>query len=620
MKTRDFITKAMPRVAALAVLLSGGLPCQASVRPLAVHPANPHYLLFRGKPVVLITSGEHYGAVLNLDFNYRRYLDELHAHRLSHTRLFSGTYREVPPSFGITDNTLAPKPNRYLAPWSRSTTPGYFDGGNKFDLTRWDEDYFRRLKDFVREAGKRGIVVEISLFCPLYDEALWRANPMNATNNINRVGDCPLNEVYTLKHPDLTCTQKDVTRKIVQELNHFDNLYYEICNEPWVGNVTSEWQNEIVATIVETEVVFPARHLISLNYWKLRILDPHPDVAIYNFHHPDIADAVSQNYALNRVIGDNETGFRGRDNLPYRTEAWDCILSGGGLFSSLDYSFTPRHPDGTLVDYKSPGGGNREFRRQLRVLKEFIHSFDFVRMEPHTPVVRGNLPPGLAAPRVLAELGRAYAIYLRRRTDADKFSVRWTGSITPPRDEPLNLYTVSNDGVRLWVDDKLLIDNSRDHALREDNASLEVQAGHKLKVRLEIYNLGGDSVSRLLWSRPGFNKEVIAASSLTAPDGKPGGLRGEYFHDRKMTKLSLSRHDSTVDFDWRKVTPFPTERLGKPIDVRLDLPSGNYRAEWLEPRSGNIPAAERFQHTGGEKVLVAPGFSEDIVLKLTRRR
>ena len=620
MKARDFTTKAMLAVAALAVLLRGAAPCHAALRPLAVHPANPHYLLFRGKPVVLITSGEHYGAVLNLDFNYRRYLDELHAHRLNHTRLFSGTYREVPASFGITDNTLAPKPNRYLAPWIRSTTPGYFDGGNKFDLTRWDEDYFHRLKDFVRQAGRRGIVVEISLFCPLYDQGLWRANPMNATNNINRVGDCRLNEVYTLKHPELTRTQKDVTRKIVQELNPFDNLYYEVCNEPWVGNVTSEWQNEIVATIVETEAALPARHLISLNSGKLRILDPHPHVAIYNFHHPDIADAVAQNYSLNRVLGDNETGFRGRDNLVYRTEAWDCILSGGGLFSSLDYSFTPAHPDGSLRDYKSPGGGNRDFRRQLRVLKEFIHDFDFVRMAPDASVVTGNLPAGLASPRVLAQPGRTYAVYLRRRTDADKFSVRWSGLISPSRDETLKLHTVSNDGVRLWINDELLIDNSRDHALKEDTVSLEVQEGRKLRVRLECYNLGGDSVSRLLWSRSGFDKQAIPASSLTAPDGKPGGLTGDYFHDRKMTKLSLSRLDSTIDFDWPKEKPFPTDGLGKPLDVRLDLPSGDYRAEWLEPSSGKIPAVEKFQHAGGEKVLVAPAFSEDMALKLTRRR
>src|SRR2546429_2597944 len=90
--------------------------CEGATRPLALHPDNPHYFLFRGKPAVLITSGEHYGAVLNRDFDYLPYLDELHAHKFNLTRTFSGTYREVPGSFGIVGNTLAPAPGRFLCP------------------------------------------------------------------------------------------------------------------------------------------------------------------------------------------------------------------------------------------------------------------------------------------------------------------------------------------------------------------------------------------------------------------------------------------------------------------------------------------------------------------------
>ncbi len=41
--------------------------------PLQLHPDNPHYFLWRGQPTVLITSGEHYGAVLNADFDYVKY-------------------------------------------------------------------------------------------------------------------------------------------------------------------------------------------------------------------------------------------------------------------------------------------------------------------------------------------------------------------------------------------------------------------------------------------------------------------------------------------------------------------------------------------------------------------
>ncbi|NUN00642.1 MAG: hypothetical protein HUU41_05985 [Bryobacteraceae bacterium] len=90
--------------------------------PLRLHPENPHYFLFRGKPAVLITSGEHYGAVLNLDFNYTRYLETLNRDRLNLTRTFTGVYSEVPGSFQIASNTLAPKPGRFIAPWQRAST------------------------------------------------------------------------------------------------------------------------------------------------------------------------------------------------------------------------------------------------------------------------------------------------------------------------------------------------------------------------------------------------------------------------------------------------------------------------------------------------------------------
>ena len=82
--------------------------CSDEYAPLSLHPDNQHYFLFRGKPAVLIGSTEHYGAVMNLDFDYVRYLDELSARGLNITRTFSGIYVEPQGAFGIAKNTLAP--------------------------------------------------------------------------------------------------------------------------------------------------------------------------------------------------------------------------------------------------------------------------------------------------------------------------------------------------------------------------------------------------------------------------------------------------------------------------------------------------------------------------------
>jgi hypothetical protein len=404
------------------------------MRPLALHPDNPHYFLWRGKPTVLITSGEHYGAVLNLDVDYVTYLDTLAADGLNLTRTFAGTYREIPGSFGISHNVLVPQPNRYLAPWARSDTPGYFDMGNKFDLTTWDEAFFTRLKDFMTQASRRGIVVELSLFSPMYTDDLWKANPMHATNNVNGVGHVPASEVYTTRHRDLLAVQEAVVRKLVTELREFDNLYYEVCNEPYFGGVTTDWHDHIIATIVDTEKHFPAQHLISHNVanGRTRVEHPHPAIAILNFHYCHPPDTVALNYHLNKVIGENETGFRGKDDVVYRTEGWQFILAGGGLYNNLDYSFTAQHPCGDLLDYQAPGGGSPALRKQLKILKEFIHSFDFIKMAPDNTIIAGGASvrsgtrlqasiarlTGRASARALVEPGKAYAIYLQGGTQA----------------------------------------------------------------------------------------------------------------------------------------------------------------------------------------------------------
>ncbi len=383
-----------------------------AAEPIALHPDNPHYFLWQERPTVLITSGEHYGALLNLDFDYERYFDELRSHDLNHTRVFAGTYREVESSFRITNNPLTPKPLRYAAPWARSDQPGYADGGNKFDLTKWNQQYFTRLRNLMLAAQRRGIVVELTLFCPMYNEELWKVCPMYVANNVNGVGNCPREEAFALKHQSLTDIQVAVTQKIVRELSDFDNLYYEICNEPYFGGVTMDWQHTIIDAIVETERDFPTKHLISLNIanGRQKIETPHPGVSIFNFHYCVPPDTVALNYGLNKVIGENETGFRGQDDLLYRTEAWDFLIAGGALYNNLDYSFTPSHPDGSLTGYNSPGGGSRELRRQLQVLKHFFDELNFLAMAPDSTVIR-RVTPNLTA-SALVEPGKQWAIYL----------------------------------------------------------------------------------------------------------------------------------------------------------------------------------------------------------------
>ena len=106
--------------------------------PIHLHSDNPHYLSYRGQPLLLVSAAEHYGAVINCAFDDRRYLDALSSAGMNYTRLFGGSYLEKPGAFDITLNTLAPAEGDLLAPWARADVPGYINGGAKFDLDAWD--------------------------------------------------------------------------------------------------------------------------------------------------------------------------------------------------------------------------------------------------------------------------------------------------------------------------------------------------------------------------------------------------------------------------------------------------------------------------------------------------
>ncbi len=209
--------------------------------------------------------------------------------------------------------------------------------------------------------------------------------------------------------------QRAFVRQVVTELNGFDNLYYEICNEPYFGGVTLDWQATIAREIDATEDALPNRHLIAQNIANnsAKVDDPNPLVSIFNFHYARPPKTVEINYGLGKPIGDDETGFDGTADLAYRSEAWLFLLAGGSIFSNLDYSFTPEHEDGSAkVVAPTPGGGGPAFRSQLAYLKRFVEGFDFVKMEPSDDVLLGGVPVKGAA-RALGARGRAYAIYVK---------------------------------------------------------------------------------------------------------------------------------------------------------------------------------------------------------------
>jgi hypothetical protein len=437
------------RVLTMALVLSRMLAGAAlggeTPRPIQLDPKNPRYFLFRGKPAVLITSGEHYGAVLNADFDYRKYLETLARDGLNYTRLFGGSYVEVPgKSFGIERNDLAPAAGRFIAPWMRSDVPGYAGGGNKFDLSRLNPEYFRRYSEFLSEAQKLGIVVEISLFSSTYGETQWAVSPFHPANNVNRTELSDWKRLNTLQNGTVLEFQRRYTEALVRAAGRFDNVIFEIQNEPWsdrpvladvvnpyleppardrypnsvdlADQASLDWQARVAEWISTEESGLAAKHLIAENYSNFRfpVRSLLPGVSIVNFHYA-YAEAALWNEGLEQAIACDETGFLGRDDAAYRRQAWNFLLSGGAAFDALDYSFSPGHEDGSDAAPNGPGGGSAALRKQLGVVGKFLNGFALGELHPDHQVVKHAAG---AVARVLSSPGRQYALYLDGRGPA----------------------------------------------------------------------------------------------------------------------------------------------------------------------------------------------------------
>lgn len=270
---------------ALALAFSGGCgdgggfdPPPGSHRPivgpLRVHRGNPRYFAGTDGRAVLLT-GSHTWSNLQDNgtsdppprFDYGKYLDFLVAHNHNFFRLWSWEQAKWTAEIDG-DYWIGPMP--YLR-----TGPGLArDGKPKFDLTRFDQAYFDRLRERVREAGRRGIYVSVMLFDGWSIEEKgkgkmnpWEGHPFHADNNVNGIdgdldGDGQGSEVHTLAAPAITAIQEAYVRKVVETVGDLDNVLYEISNESPVGS--EPWQYHMIRYIKDLEARRSKRHPVGM--------------------------------------------------------------------------------------------------------------------------------------------------------------------------------------------------------------------------------------------------------------------------------------------------------------------------------------------------------------------
>ncbi len=97
----------------------------------------------------------------------------------------------------------------------------------------------------------------------------------------------------------------------------------------------------------------------------------------------------------------------------------------------------------------------------------------------------------------------------------DNFSVRWTGWVTADFGETYSIETINDDGVRVWIDDELIIDDWLVHGAIENSGQVEFEAGVPRQIRIEYFEQEGGSVMQLKWASARTFRQIIPARNLT---------------------------------------------------------------------------------------------------------
>ncbi len=101
------------------------------------------------------------------------------------------------------------------------------------------------------------------------------------------------------------------------------------------------------------------------------------------------------------------------------------------------------------------------------------------------------------------------------------FSAVWSGKVQAEFSEPYTFYTITDDGVRLWVNNQLLIDKWRDQGPTEWSGTISLRAGQRYNIEMAYYQGGGGSAAHLSWGSPSTLKTIIPQTQLFPTNAVP---------------------------------------------------------------------------------------------------
>jgi hypothetical protein len=173
---------------------------------------------------------------------------------------------------------------------------------------------------------------------------------------------------------------------------------------------------------------------------------------------------------------------------------WAVESYGPHLYAGGDFTSIAGRPQARFAQYTD--GPDRPV---MGLTGQYFDNIDFT---------------GTTITRTDATVNYDWTSYSPNGIGPDTWSARWTGQVKPAYSETYTFYTTSDDGVRLWVDGRLIVDNWTDHAPTQNQGTITLSAGQLYDVRMEYYERGGGAVAKLWWSSARQAKQIVPQSRL----------------------------------------------------------------------------------------------------------
>ena len=136
----------------------------------------------------------------------------------------------------------------------------------------------------------------------------------------------------------------------------------------------------------------------------------------------------------------------------------------------------------------------------------------------------------------------------------DNFSVRWEGQIKIDQSSKYTFYTISDDGVKLFINGKNIINNWQAQPATENKGSITLQGSSTYPIVIEYFEDSGGEAMILGWESENFNKKLITSENLVTNDGKPG-LKGTYYRNKALKYSKKKKPVIRIDKEFYAIPP-----------------------------------------------------------------